>query len=135
MFFCHINRVLVGFKINLRRRNQMNKFLLVMCFLGASNLFAESCDSFCSSIVFQKDSAYIKTDAIPVLKTLCDKYSALEPFCSFIDFRADNTAWVQELAVEAFYKYCNSISDEQSQSEDSFWTQFSKAAAVAHWRR
>ena len=84
----------------------MRKVLLAMCFLGAANLFADSGDCFCSSIVFKDNSAYVKPDAIPVLKTLCDKYGILEAACDLIDFREDGSAWVQKSAVEAFYKYC-----------------------------
>ena len=101
----------------------MKKVLLVMCFLGAANLFAESCNSFCSSIVFQKNSAFIKTDAVPVVKTICDKYGILEPICELIEFRDDGSAWLQESSVEDFYTYCKTCSNVVEQKEQPGWIQ------------
>jgi len=86
----------------------MKKFLLVTCFLGATNLFADSSNIFCYNAVFQKDTAYIKLEAVPVLKAFCEceNYAALEPTCAIIDFKADGSAWVQESEVENFLKDC-----------------------------
>lgn len=115
----------------------MKKFLLVMCFLGTANLFAETCNGFCSSVVFQNDSAYIKTDVIPVLKLMCDKYGVLEVACDSIDFRADGSAWILDSEVEKVYKYCTtcSLKEDNTPEAPSIWEQFMKAASTVTWRR
>jgi len=109
----------------------MKKVLLVMCFLGATNLFADTCNGFCSSVVFENESAYIKPDVVPVMKALCDKYAVFEPVCSVIDFRPDGSAWVQESAVETFRQYCTAATKEE---DESFWNRLLKGAATINWR-
>ena len=119
----------------------MKKVLLVMCFLGAANLFADGCANFCSSVVFQKNSAYIRPDAVPVLKALC-QYAVFEQDCNSIEFKDNGTAWVQESKLEDFRTHCETVLKEANIQEDnevsfdeaSFWDQFFQAAASVKWR-
>ena len=114
----------------------MKKILLTMCFLGATNLFAEACGNFCSSIVFEKDSAYIKPYMVPGLKAVCQNF-ILEKTCEDIEFRDDGTAWLKGTALEDYREYCLAASREencQKEEVSSFWEQFIKAASTVTWR-
>ena len=108
----------------------MKKVLLVMCFLGATNLFADNYTNFCSSVVFQKNSAYVKADAVPVLQLLCHKYRVLEPDCALVDFRSDGSAWIVEAHVEDFHKYCYpSVVNQPAEPETGWFESFIRASS------
>ncbi len=108
----------------------MKKFLLVMCFFGAANLFAGTCNGFCKSVVFQNDSAYIKTDVVPVLQDMCDRYGLLEVVCDAVDFRADGSAWIVDSELENIKEYCTTACSVK-ETEKSFFENL----ATVNWRR
>jgi len=110
----------------------MKKVLLVMCFLGAANLFAES--NLCPNIVFQKDSgqkvtaAYIKADVVPALETFCESQDAtVLLICNIIDFESNGSAWIASSALESVYTYCTT--EPTTQEDESYWASFVRGAS------